>query len=98
MPAKKVKTDAEKAADRKAAAEKFVELANKRTEKALNAIAQIGQLGAKTYVSEQFQRDAIAKALEAEVGKAVTRLNGTVIATGGFAIPTEAPKAPDATA
>lgn len=95
MPApKKEKTPAEIATAEQGKRDKFVELSNKRVSNALNAIAKIGGLGAKTYISEQFQRDAIAFALESEVTKAMTRLNGAAPATSGFSVPTAAPETP----
>lgn len=81
-------TDAEKAAREKAKADNFVKLATARTTKALDAIAKLRSLGASNYVSTEAQRDAIVKALEAEVMKVAQALAGKGPATAGFTLPT----------
>ena len=69
-------------------AEKFVRLGQARTEKALNAIANIGGLASKTnydYTDEQVAK--IFGALEAEMTKLQSRFkNPAAVATGGFTL------------
>jgi len=62
------KEAAEQAARQKAKAEKFVELAEKRTTKAINAVRGISKLSNKNnYIYTPEQIDKIAEALKGEV-------------------------------
>lgn len=73
---------------------KFVDLANKRVPKALDAIGAIHALGNKNnYTSSPEHVDVIAKALEAEVVKTVKALRGEASAAVGFALTVAAPAA-----
>jgi len=60
---KKVLSDAEKAKRDAAKRVKFVELAQKRTERALKAIRQIEHLGSANYIRTDVQSEAIVVAL-----------------------------------
>lgn len=69
--------------------EKFVRLAQARTNKALAAIAQLRGLTNKSlYDFTDADADAIGKALETEVIKTVKSLRGEKAQESGFALPT----------
>lgn len=74
MPKASTKTDAEKAADLQAKADKFKELGTKRLNAALDAISKLDALGNRnSYVYTDAQVEVIKNALQAQCIKTLSR-------------------------
>jgi hypothetical protein len=84
--ARRILSDKEKAERDAEKVTRFKTVAPKRVNNALDAIARLRQLSASSYSSTEEQRNAIVKALEAEVQKVALAFAGKGD-TGGFQLP-----------